>query len=72
MIINKEDLQLTKLAQVSVKGGRYSEFNGYFHSWGTTAYLTDDGKDFMVSVGIVEDSHGKIKLCEPNTITFLR
>lgn len=47
------------------KGGEYVSIDGYFHQWGLE---TDEYGSY--SVGICEDSKGKIYTTEPTRIKF--
>lgn len=60
----RSELRKVKLTQFDDGSGPHN-INAYFHQWGTIPYPTDDGKDFGITVGIVELETGEARTVKP-------
>ena len=66
--MKKEDLRKVVIVGENSTDNR----KAYFHEFGITVYLTDDGKDFGVTRAIVEEiDTGLVFMVKPTDLKFI-
>lgn len=67
---NKDELRKVKITQYDDGSGGYT-INGYFHEFGTKAYLQDNGGSFPFTYAIIELEDGIVEAVRPSRLKFV-
>jgi len=67
---NRDELRKVKITKFEDGSGGHV-VNGYFHQFGTNAYLLDNGSAFGVTYAIIELEDGRVGEIKPFRVKFV-